>query len=507
MIPIEKAAEVKDELFNEIQRFSSKEKPKLADFRLEVSNGLGAEALNGNIKGAAKDYSAEIGVRVFAGKVVAGGFAGKNLGQKDFENIKPILRQMLETALKRAKFNSIEKEKEMKKFEARGLYSTEFAEIPVQKKEWTKKFKINPMDANLEDFIKRSEELSKEISKIEGIAANGIGIYSGISKKIFANSEGSLIEQTRAITEPSLYIAAKGKHNETYHEWIAEAKGLEALEGDNSHGKNLEDFVDFIAKGTVELSNAKTAKFEKNVTVVTDPWFNTLLSHEVCGHPLEADRALKRETNWAGRAWWFNNIKDNQIGNSIGSEEITIVSDPTIEGYGNYLFDDEGVEAKKTINIENGILKEFMNSRETAHILGETPNGHMRASGANSMPLIRMSNTYFEKGSWKKEELIEETKEGYYIVGQKTPSIGESRQNFNITCWKCYRIENGEIKELYRNAGIEANSHEFFNTLEAADDLKRFNVPNCGKGTPIQVMKLGNGGPHLRGIANLTGKR
>jgi len=507
MISIEKVTEVKEELFSEMQKFSSKENPKLADFRLEVSNGLGVEALNGNIKGATKDYSAEIGVRVFAGKIVAGGFAGKSLGQKDFENTKPILRELLEVALKRAKINSIQKEKEMKKTEARGLYSTNFAEIPVQKKDWIKKFKTNPMDANLEDFVKRSEELSKEISKIKGVAANGIGIYSGISKKLFASSEGSLIEQTKAITEPSVYVAAKGKNNETYHEWIAEAKGLEALEGDNSHGKTLEEFANFIANGTVELSNAKTAKFEKNVTVVTNPWFNTLLSHEVCGHPLEADRALKRETNWAGRAWWYKNSKDNQIGNKVGSEEMTIVSDPTIEGYGNYLFDDEGVEAKKIINLEKGVLKEFMNSRETAHILEEKPNGHMRASGADSMPLIRMSNTYFEKGSWKKEELIEETKKGYYIVGQKTPSIGESRQNFNITCWKCYRIENGEIKELYRNAGIEANSHEFFNTIEAADDIKRFNVPNCGKGTPMQVMKLGNGGPHLRGIANLTGKR
>ncbi len=509
-IPIEKATEAKETLFKAVQKFSAKEKPVLADLRLEVSNGQAADSLNGNIKGAAKDYGADMGVRVFHGKTVAGGFAGQNLGPKDFESLGKITENLLSVALKRAKFNSIAKEREIKRGNAQGLYSTRFSQVPIVKKEWTKKFKKHPFDASLEEFIKRSEDLSKEISKIKGVATNGIGIYSAVTKKVFTNSEGSLIEQTRAITQPSIFIAAKGKADETYHEWIAEAKGLEALDGDNSHGKTLEEFAHFLAQGTVELSNAPAAKFEKNVTIVTDPWFNTLLSHEVCGHPLEADRALKRETAWAGRAWWFRNLGDNEFDKRVGSEEMTIVSNPELEGngaYGNYMYDDEGVAGKKTVNIENGILKEFMNSRETAEILGNKPNGHMRADSSSSMPLIRMSNTYFEKGTWKKEELIEETRDGYYIVGQKTPSIGESRQNLNITCWKCYKIENGEIAQLYRSAGIEANTHELFLTIEAADDLEHHNVPNCGKGTPMQTMKLGNGGPHLRARANLTGKR
>lgn len=248
-------------------------------------------------------------------------------------------------------------------------------------------------------------------------------------------------------------------------------------------------------------------KFIKDATVVTDPWFNTLLSHEICGHPSEADRALKRETAWAGRAWWFNNMADNQFGKRVGSEEMTVVSNPELGGYGNYAFDDEGVAGKRTVNIENGILKDFMNSRETSVILGQEPNGHMRACDASMMPVIRMSNTYFEAGKWKAKELVEDTRDGYYIVGEKTPSIGESRQNFNITCWKCYRIENGEIGQLYRNAGIEYDSKAMFMTIEAADDVKRFNVPNCGKGTPMQTMRVGNGGPHLRLKANITGDR
>jgi len=510
LLPVEKATEAKDGVFAAVQKFRAKNRPALADLRLEITNGLAASALDGNAKGAARDFGADIGVRVFWGKkIVAGGFAGKSLGIKDFEGIERAAKELLGTALKRAKANSAMKEKEMRKFpkEGKGLYSESFANIPIVQKEWHSVFRKSPLETPVEEFVKRAEGLSAEISKIGGIATNSISILSFVSRKIFASSEGSLIEQTRTITEPSVYVAAKGKANETYHEWISEQKGLEALEGENSHGKSIEDFARFIAQGTVELSNAPAIKPVKDAVVVTDPWFNTLLSHEICGHPSEADRALKRETAWAGRAWWFNNVSENLFGQRVGSEEMTVISNPEIEGYGNYAFDDEGTAGRKVVNVEKGVLREFMNSRETAQILGQKPNGHMRASSAQGMPLIRMSNTYFEAGSWGAKEIIEDTRDGYYIVGEKTPSIGESRQNFNITCWKCFRIENGEIGQLYRNAGIEYDSRDLFMSIEAADDVKLFNVPNCGKGTPMQTMRVGNGGPHLRLKANITGER
>lgn len=509
LVPLERATEVKETFQKAISDFSRRHLCLLADGRILVSNGIAAEALNGNAKDATKDYGADIGVRIYFGNVPAMGFAGRILGKKDFDNISEITDVLLKQALKRAKANSSEKEKVMRRYKdrAKGLYKTEFAKIPAPQKVLTKPYKKNPIDADVEDFITQAENISKDIGKISGIATNAISIFSMLERKVFASSEGSMIEQTRAITEPSIFVAANGTSKETYHEWISEPRGLEALDGQNSHGKTFEEFCHFIANGTVELSNAPAVKNTQNAAIVTDPWFNTLLSHEICGHPLEADRALKRETAWAGRAWWFKNLEENEFGKQVGSEEMTIVSNPGADGYGNFAFDDEGTPGKKTTCIENGFLREFMNSRETSIILGENANGHMRASSASNAPLIRMSNTYFEKGSWKAQELIEDTRDGFYISGQKTPSIGESRQNFNITCWKIFEIKNGEIGKLYRNGGIEGNSAEMFKTIEAADDVKLFNVPNCGKGTPMQTMRVGNGGPHLRILANITGKR
>ena len=130
----------------------------------------------------------------------------------------------------------------------------------------------------------------------------------------------------------------------------------------------------------------------------------------------------------------------------------------------------------------------------------------MRAAGALQMPLIRMNNTCIDNGDWKKDEIFEETREGYYAFGQKTPSIGETRQNFKITCWKLYKVENGELTQLYRMGGLTSDSAKYLKSIDAvANDLHVHNIPNCGKGTPMQSMMVGNGGPHTRGKAIVSG--
>jgi len=155
---------------------------------------------------------------------------------------------------------------------------------------------------------------------------------------------------------------------------------------------------------------------------------------------------------WAGRAWWFHSVKKNEFGKQVGAENLNVFSDPTLsEGYGYYKYDDEGTLAKKIYNIKDGKLNELLNSRETAGILGKSPNGGMRASTAFDIPIIRMNNTCIEAGDWNADEIIQDTKNGWYAVGQKIPSIGETRQNHNsarynrntflYACWYCWSNE------------------------------------------------------------------
>jgi TldD protein len=157
-------------------------------------------------------------------------------------------------------------------------------------------------------------------------------------------------------------------------------------------------------------------------------------------------------------------------------------------------------------HIENGILKGFMNSRQTAAIMGAEPNGSYKATDASLVPLIRMSNTCFVKGDGDPQKIVREVDNGYYLVGHRIPSIAESRENFRITAQRVYEIRQGELGQVYKNGGIQADSRDFFMNVDAVgNDFRLYPIPNCGKGQPMQTKRLGNGGPTMRSRARLSG--
>jgi TldD protein len=245
---------------------------------------------------------------------------------------------------------------------------------------------------------------------------------------------------------------------------------------------------------------------DREVVVVTDPHFNALVAHEIVGHPSEADRALKMEAAYAGRSWLLRSLGDNELGRRIGAPILSACSDPGMDGYGHYEFDHEGVRARRVMHIDAGIFSGFLNSQSTAMALGAEPNGHARATEASHAPLIRMSNTYFMAGITPPERIIAEVDRGYYVAGNLVPSIAESRENFRISARRVYEIENGRIGQLYRSGSVIADSKSFFMNVDAVgDDLRMIAIPNCGKGQPMQVKRMSNGGPTLRSRARLGG--
>jgi TldD protein len=270
---------------------------------------------------------------------------------------------------------------------------------------------------------------------------------------------------------------------------------------------NFEKFAKHIADESVQLCNAKPAPAtDKPVTVVLDPDLVALFAHEIIGHPSELDRALKWETGYAGRSWFFEDLKKNMVGKQVGSSLLTAFSDPTLKGgYGYYLYDDEGVKAKRVYHIKDGVYQDFMNSRETASILGKEPNGHYKANDASVVPLIRMSASAIAPGKSNPKKIISDVEHGYYAVGHRIPSISESRENFQIAPRLIYEIKNGEIGQVYRNGRITYDSKSFFMSIDAlGNDFKIFPIPNCGKGQPMQAKQVGNGGPTARGRARIA---
>ena len=163
--------------------------------------------------------------------------------------------------------------------------------------------------------------------------------------------------------------------------------------------------------------------------------------------------------------------------------------------------------ARRVVHIDRGIFRGFLNSRQTAAILDGEPNGHCKATEASLVPLIRMSNTVFGGGSRDPGDILKEVDHGYYLVGHRTPSIAESRENFRISAMQVYEIRRGKLGRLFRDGGIMADSQAFLMQVDAVgDDFRLMPVLNCGKGQPMQTKRVGNGGPTLRSRAILTGE-
>ena len=344
------------------------------------------------------------------------------------------------------------------------------------------------------------------------IAFNAVAAVSELREEVFAGSDGTLISQGFAFSQGDCYIVAQSGdgHQETY-DTIGQQRGLECLadgwRGELMPNPDLGTFALELANEARELAAAPALKPpQSEVIVVTDPHFNALVAHEIIGHPSEADRALKMEAAYAGRSWFLRSLDNSELGRQVGSPLMSACSDPGLDGYGQYRYDHEGTRAQRVMHIEKGVFRGFLNSRETAVALGVEPNGSARASEVFYVPLIRMSNTFLMPGASDPQRIIADVEHGYYVCGSAVPSIAESRENFRISARRVYEIDHGQLGRLYRAGSVIADSKEFFMNVDAVgSDLRLIAIPNCGKGQPMQVKRMSNGGPTMRSRARLGG--
>ncbi len=347
---------------------------------------------------------------------------------------------------------------------------------------------------SIDKLIQIGFDCDKIIHQNKRIVKSQVSMSYNVVSKFFINSEGSEINQNFSDVIADLSATAH-ENGLTQSVNITEGGrgGIEKLSTD----REITETAKFISDKATHLTDAKPAKEEK-ATVVMNPDFVALLTHEILGHPSEADRVLGKEMAWAGGAWWAG-----KLGEKIGSDYLNVFDDPTIEGtLGHYGFDDEGNKATRTELVKDGILSNHMQSRETAEIFHTNPSANMRASSYRFMPLIRMACTCIDKGNWKPEEMIKDVKNGYLISNMKIPSIDMKRYNWSISCQFAQKIERGEITDLLRDVIVLGTAPDFFKSIDACGkDFTVRPITNCGKGDPMQSMIMGNGGPSIRATA------
>lgn len=496
-----------------------------ADVRIELDESRWATAECGDARLAERNVEGAFGVRVLArgtGQargMVAPGYYGGRLGPRDFRNFRGLLTRVLDHAWKRARANAEMKARVRRETSPIGesLWSAALRRESEVTAEVPPRHRIDPRGVDLDRIVALAVGISREaMTQDRSTKYVFVSAQTGMLRQVYASTAGSLIDQSWTLTEGNVYVVVEkdGVTQEIYDTTGSNA-GWEVLTEGVSNGYErlapFGDFVQGILKDGRELCSAPPVpKPDQPVTMVTDPHYNTLLVHEIVGHPVELDRALKMETAYAGRTWLFGRADRHRLGERIASEKLSAYSDPTLPGYGHYEYDDEGTPGRKVMHIDRGRFVGFMNSRQTSAMLAEVgvdspPNGHFKATMAGMVPLIRMSTTVFSQGDSDPAQIIRDVEHGYYLVGHKIPSISESRENFRISARKVYEIRNGEIGQLYRDGGMSADSREFFMNVDAVGtDFRLYPIPNCGKGQPMQTKRLGNGGPTLRSRARLV---
>jgi len=230
-------------------------------------------------------------------------------------------------------------------------------------------------------------------------------------------------------------------------------------------------------------------------TVVLAPELAGMLAHEAMGHPCEADIVL-------GGA-----VTGDLQGQRVASDLITMVdfahsyegSELTIPVY----VDDEGTPATDAILIKNGILGEFMNSRETAVRTEAKPSGNARAYQYNDEPLVRMRNTAILPGESNLEDMIAEVEDGYYLM-QTSNGQADSTTEFMFGITLGYEIKNGKLGQAIKDTTVSGNAINMLQSIDAvSNDMYWSSAGYCGKKQPMVVSM---GGPALRGVAHLGGE-
>ncbi len=371
---------------------------------------------------------------------------------------------------------------------------------------WVSPCLIDPFAITVEEQLGLLLSIDAELRRNSAITLAEASFNCDRSRQFFVSSLGSRIDQTRTMTGAG-YTAFSFKRDELQKRSYPNSfggqhqlKGYELIQ----ECKLLENAAR-IADEAVALHSADQCP-EGSFHLILDGSQLGLQIHESIGHPIELDRVLGSEANYAGMSFLALD-KLNHL--RYGSEIVNAVCDARLEhgpGLGTFAFDDEGVPAQGVDIIRNGQFRGYMTSRETAAAVGAArSNGTMRATDWSRLPLIRMTNVSVLPGEQTIDEVFGGVSQAIYMETNKSWSIDDKRYNFQFGCEIGWEIRDGRRVRMLKNPTYSGITTEFWNACEAIADRQHWTlwgVPNCGKGQPEQVIGTGHGASPSR-FANI----
>jgi len=376
------------------------------------------------------------------------GFSSTN--QQDKENAKSILNDSIKLA----------KAASASKTQIINLQPIKSLEIDI-----ATPMKKNIDNISAEEIVNVVKEANKGL-KDAGyrIKSSEITYISITDNKHFLSSENVKIKQH--YSRVMLFVDAIARENGTVcpaSENYGHAGGFELFTE-----KSPYDLGKKVGTKAVDLLKAKSAPSGK-FKVIIHPTLCATLLHEALGHPLEADLAM------AGGGF------SDRIGELVSSNLATIYDDGMVpNGLGYFTYDDEGVECKRTVMIENGILKSYLHDRTSAAVAGVSPTGNSHAWDYSVEPLIRQTNIGLAPGDFNEEEMLEDIKSGYYLTGTFGGQANISG-DFTFGFQNSFKITNGEIGEELRGANVSGNAIDVFKSIDAINKEDVLRPGACGK--------------------------
>jgi TldD protein len=373
------------------------------------------------------------------------------------------------------------------------------SDVAPHRASWESAFRIDPWSVPIDrkiDHLLRATEPMRGDPRIHQVAGE-ISCYR--QDKVFASTVGSFIEQTTTQMGggiEAVAIDAGEFQRRTYPNPFGgdfQAGGWEFIEHLDMPGKALR--VRDEALALLSAPKAPAGRFD----LIVGSAQLALQVHESCGHPTELDRAMGLEISLAGGSF----LQPPMLGTfRYGSDLVNIVADATIEGsIGSFAFDDDGVPAQRFHLVRDGMFVDYLTGRDTAPHIGRSSNGTVRAETAARIPIIRMTNINLEPGNVPLDEIVADTKRGVMVETNKSWSIDDLRLNFQFGCEVAWEIENGRVGRMLRNPLYTGNTPDFWRSCDAIADASSWQIwglPNCGKGDPMQTMRVAHGAPAAR---------
>ncbi|HJW46116.1 MAG TPA: TldD/PmbA family protein [Lysobacter sp.] len=383
---------------------------------------------------------------------------------------------------------------------------------------WKTPIKKNSMEVPIKDKVDLLLGVNAAAMKAGADFVNSM-LFLVNEQKYFASTDGSYIDQdVHRIWAPMTATAidkASGKFRTRDGLSSPMGMGFEYLDGSAS-GKvvspngvvnysssydMLEDAVAAAKQARAKLTapSVKPGKYD----LVLDPSHTWLTIHESIGHPLELDRVLGYEANYAGTS--FATLDKHKDKFRYGSDKVTVFADKTQPGsLGAVAYDDEGVKTKRWDLIKDGTLVDYQTIRDQAHILGKTESdGCCYADSWSSVQFQRMANVSLAAGKDKLSvaDMVKDVENGIYIIGDGSFSIDQQRYNAQFGGQLFYEIKNGKITQQIEDVAYQIRTPEFWNACVAVCDESDYRLGGSffdGKGQPGQVSAVSHGSSTAR---------